>query len=330
MTKALVTGGTGFLGSALLRKLVEAGHSVIAPVRVPPTESLASVDWPVVGNIDSETRWQELLVGIDVVIHSAARVHVMDEREQDPLTAFRAVNVEGTLNLASQAAAAGVQRFVFISSVKVNGEQTDDRSQFAPEDAPAPEDPYGISKQEAEDGLRALAEDTGMEVVIIRPPLVYGPGVKGNFRSLIKLAGLPLPLPLGGIDNRRSLVYLGNLVDFILHAAEHPAAANETFLVSDGVDLSTTELLRSMRKALGLSTLLIPVPGQWLWKATELLGKGAIGQRLCGSLQVDIAKNERLLGWKPPYSVAEGLAETVAGFRGNRGPSTGSGQAGTK
>ncbi len=314
MTKVLVTGGTGFLGSALLRKLMDAGQPVIAPVRVALIEPVASVAWPVVGNIDSETRWQEILSGVDVVIHSAARVHVMDEHEEDPITAFRAVNVEGTLNLARQAASAGVRRFVFISSIKVNGEQTDDRPPFSPEDTPSPEDPYGISKREAEDGLRAMAQETGMEVVIIRPPLVYGPGVKGNFRSLIKLAGFPLPLPLGGIYNRRSLVYLGNLVDFLLHAAEHPAAANQTFLVSDGDDLSTTDLLRSVRKALGRPGLLIPVPGRWLWKATELLGQGAIGQRLCGSLQVDISKNERLLGWKPPYSVAEGLAATVAGL----------------
>lgn len=308
----LVTGGSGFLGSALVKRLAAKDIDVVAPLRTATSGLPADAPQPLIPGIDSHTDWSSPLCGVDCVIHAAARVHVMSETATDPLAEFRAVNVEGTLNLARQAAAAGVRRFVFISSIKVNGEQTDDRPPFSPEDTPASEDPYGISKREAETGLREISAETGMEVVIIRPPLVYGPGVKGNFRSLLKLASLPVPLPLGGINNRRSLVYLGNLVDFIIHAAEHPAAANQTFLVSDGHDLSTTQLLRQMRSAMGRRAWLLPVPGRWLWKAAELAGKAAIGQRLCGSLQLDISLNKSLLGWQPPYTVEQGLTETVS------------------
>lgn len=312
--RVLVTGGSGFVGSALIHRLAGQGVEVTAPVRRVCPGLPDSVQQPVINGIDPDTNWSAALTGIDCVVHAAARVHVMSETAADPLAEFRAVNVAGTLNLARQAAAAGVRRFVFISSIKVNGEQTDDRPPFAPGDTPAPEDPYGMSKHEAEAGLRELAAETGMELVIIRPPLVYGPGVKGNFRSLLKLAGLPVPLPLGGIRNRRSLVFLGNLVDFIVHAAQHPAAANQTFLVSDGHDLSTTELLSRMRKALGRPGWLLPIPGQWLWGAARVAGKGGIGQRLCGSLGLDTSLNESLLGWNPPYTVEQGLAETVSGL----------------
>lgn len=306
----MITGASGFVGSQLTKVLVASGCDVRAVGR-----KLSSDNWVSIDDINAHTDWSGALAGVDRIIHCAARVHVMAETSTDPLADFRAVNVEGTLNLARQAAAAGVQRLVFISSIKVNGEQTDDRPPFAPDDVAAPEDPYGISKHEAEEGLRQIATATGMEVVIVRPPLVYGAGVKGNFRGLLKLASMSIPLPFGAVNNRRSLVYLGNLVDFIIHAAQHPAAANQTFLVSDDRDLSTTELLKSIRSAMGRPAWLIPVPGRWLLKATEVIGRGAIGQRLCGSLRVDIAKSRALLGWSPPYTVEQGIADTVVAFR---------------
>lgn len=310
--RILVTGASGFVGNRLVNELGAAGHGVRAVGR----KSLLNLtdDFVLVDDINAGTDWTGALIGVGQVIHAAARVHVMSEVAADPLAEFRAVNVDGTLNLARQAAAAGVRRFVFISSIKVNGEQTDNRPAFAPDDSPSPEDPYGISKFEAEAGLQKIAAETGMEVVIIRPPLVYGPGVKGNFRSLLKLASLPVPLPLGAIDNHRSLVFLGNLVDFIIHASQHPAAANQVFLVSDDRDMSTSELLGCMRVAMGRRPLLLPVPGRLLWRCTELIGRGAIGQRLFGSLQLDVSKNKQLLDWTPPYTVEQGIAETVKDF----------------
>lgn len=231
----------------------------------------------------------------------------MNENSSDPLAAFRAVNVEGTLNLARQAAGAGVGRFVYLSSVKVNGEKTDAGHPFTADDAVAPDDAYGQSKHEAEEALRALALETGIEVVIIRPPLVYGPGVKANFARLMHAVHRGLPLPLGAIDNRRSLVALENLVDLIVKCIEHPDAANQTFLVSDGEDLSTTQLLKKIGQALGKPSRLIPVPLVLLKLAGDLVGRGAAIQRLCGSLQVDIEKTRRCLDWTPPLSVDEGL-----------------------
>jgi len=247
------------------------------------------------------------LTGMDVVVHTAARVHVMDDSAQDPLTEFRDVNVTGTMNLARQAAAAGVKRFVFISSIKVNGEQTSGSQQFESTDSPALEDPYGVSKWEAEVGLKKLALETGMEVVIIRPPLVYGPGVKGNFASMIKLVEKGLPLPLGAIHNKRSLVALDNLVDLIITCIDHHAAANQTFLVSDGEDLSTTELLRGVAEAIGKPSRLIPVPASLLQFGATLLGKKAVAKRLLGSLQVDISHTQECLNWTPPLTVKQGL-----------------------
>jgi nucleoside-diphosphate-sugar epimerase len=261
----------------------------------------------IVGSIDGATQWRLALSGVQTVIHLAARVHVMHDTTADPLTAFRAVNVEGTLNLAHQAAAAGIKRFVFISSVKVNGERTLPGQPFTEADAPSPQDAYAMSKYEAEQGLHQIAANTGMEVVIIRPPLVYGPGVKANFAALMRAVQRGWPMPLGAVHNQRSLVALDNLVDFIVTCITHPQAANQTFLVSDGQDLSAAELVRGMAKAADVPVRLLPVPVWALRAGATLLGRGDVVQRLCGNLQVDIGKARTLLGWAPPFSVAQGL-----------------------
>ena len=262
--------------------------------------------------MNAETDWSRALTGVSVVVHAAARVHVMVDAATDPLAEFRRVNVQGTLHVARQAAAAGVRRFVFVSSVKVNGEATKLGVPFSAEDVPAPLDPYGVSKMEAEQGLRQIAAETGMAVVIIRPPLVYGPGVKANFAALMRAVQRGWPLPLGAVHNQRSLVALDNLVDFIVTCLAHPQAANQTFLVSDGQDLSTTELVLGLARAAGVSARLLPVPVWALQAGAALLGKRDAVQRLCGNLQVDISKAHNLLGWLPPVSVAEGLRRAVA------------------
>jgi nucleoside-diphosphate-sugar epimerase len=265
----------------------------------------------VTGELNPSTDWSIAIKGVTVVVHSAARVHVMHDTEADPLTAFRAVNLDGTLNLARQAAAAGVKRFVFISSVKVNGEGTPPGRAFTEANAPNPQDAYGQSKHEAEIGLRHLSAATGMEVVIIRPPLVYGPGVKANFAALMRAVQRGWLLPLSAVHNQRSLVALDNLVDFIVTCITHPQAANQTFLVSDGQDLSTTELVRGMAQAAGVPARLLPVPVWALQAGASLLGKGDAVQRLCGNLQIDISKAQNLLGWVPPVSVEEGLRRAM-------------------
>jgi nucleoside-diphosphate-sugar epimerase len=263
--------------------------------------------------LNAYTDWAEALANEQVVIHTAARAHIMKDEVPDPLAEYRKVNLEGTLNLARQAAQAGVKRFIFISSIKVNGEQTPLGKPFTPEDTPAPEDPYGISKYEAEQGLQQLAQETGMEVVIIRPPLVYGPGVKGNFASMVRLVEKGIPLPLGAIHNKRSLVALDNLVDLIITCIDHPAAANQVFLAGDGEDLSTTELLRGVANAMGKPARLIPVPAGVLMLGATVLGKKAMAQRLLGSLQVDISKAREVLGWEPVVSVETALETAVNG-----------------
>jgi len=267
----------------------------------------------VVENINAATKWCAVLEGADTVIHLAARVHVMRDSAREPLGEFRLVNTEGTLNLARQAAEAGVRRFVYLSSIKVNGETTVPNRPFTLDSSTMPRDPYGISKHEAEMGLRRLARKTGMAVVIIRPTLVYGQGAKGNFNELLKIVARGVPLPFASIKNRRSLVGIDNLVDFILTCLEHPAAANETFMVSDGEDLSTPELIRRMARAMNRPALLLPVPKSVLMAAATILGKRDMAQRLCNNLQVDITKSRDLLGWKPPISVDEGLRRAVGG-----------------
>jgi nucleoside-diphosphate-sugar epimerase len=244
----------------------------------------------------------------------------MNEEAADPLAEFRRVNVDGTLRLARQAAEAGVRRFVFVSSIKVNGEHSQPGQPFTADQIPAPGDPYGVSKCEAESELRALSQETGMEVVIIRPPLVYGPGVKANFLAMMRWLQRGVPLPLGGVtENRRSLVFLGNLVDLIVTCIDHPAAANQTFLVSDDEDLSTAVLLRRMAAALGRPARLIPLPAGLITLGAKLIGRPGIAQRLCGSLQVDIGKTKAVLDWSPPVSVDEGLRRTAAHWLATEG-----------
>jgi nucleoside-diphosphate-sugar epimerase len=313
----LVTGATGFVGRSLVKRLLAEDESRRVAVAV----RRGGQQWPervlprVTGDLEPATDWSIALEGVSAVVHCAARVHIMRDTAADPLTAFRAVNVEGSLNLARQAAATGVKRFVFISSVKVNGEATQTGRAFTEADImPNPQDAYGQSKHEAEQGLRQLSADTGMEVVIIRPPLVYGPGVKANFAALMRAVQRGWPLPLGAVHNQRSLVALDNLVDFIVTCITHPHAANQTFLVSDGQDLSTTELVRGMAQAAGVSARLLPLPVWTLQAGATLLGKGDAVQRLCGNLQVDISKARSLLGWVPPVSVEEGLRRAGDGL----------------
>ncbi len=308
----LVTGATGFVGRSLVaRALMCDGISVRAAVRTATHGLPSAVEIARIGDVSETTDWTQALAGADVVVHLAARVHVMRDAAADPLAEFRRVNVAGTLQLARSAARAGSRRFVYLSSVKVNGEGGD--TPYRETDPPSPRDPYGVSKHEAETGLRALAAETGLEVVIIRPPLVYGPGVKGNFRSLMRLVARGVPLPFGAVHNCRSLVGLDNLVDLILTCVRRPQAANETFLVSDGNDLSTTQLIRELAYAMGKSPRLIPVPASALGAAAALLGKRGVAQRLLGSLQVDISKARLTLGWQPPNTVQDGLRQAVRG-----------------
>jgi nucleoside-diphosphate-sugar epimerase len=304
--RVLVTGATGFIGAHLIENLLHSRCQVTAILRRHSDEIDGRVSTKVIGSFESVTDWPAILLGQGVVVHCAARVHVMSDQTTSPLAEFRKVNVDGTLKLARGAAVAGVKRFVFISSIKVNGEATHEGC-FSASDEPAPEDAYGLSKLEAEQGLMQLAAETGMAVVIIRPPLVYGPGVKGNFASMTKLLERGVPLPLGAVHNKRSLVGIGNLVDLLIRCIEHPAAANQVLLAGDGEDLSTTELLRGVGDAMGKPARLIPVPASILQFGATLLGKKAMAQRLLGSLQVDITKTCELLDWKPPYTVQEGL-----------------------
>lgn len=306
MTKILVTGATGFVGKQLIPTCMQQGYDIAPVYRQETYESGA-----VVMDIAPDSNWIPYLEGIDAIIHCAGRAHVMNEHAVDPMAEYRKVNTEGTLNLARQAAQAGVKRFIFISSIKVNGESTAPGQPFTTEVKQPPQDPYAISKYEAEQGLRALAEHTAMEIVIIRPPLVYGPGVKANFASLVNIVAKGLPLPLGAIHNRRSMVYVGNLIDLIINCLSNPKAANKTFLASDDDDLSTTELLQGLALAMKKPSRLLPLPSSWLMTMTKLLGKPAIGERLCGNLQLDISDTKSCLGWTPPYSVAEGLKLTV-------------------
>ncbi|WP_459950485.1 UDP-glucose 4-epimerase family protein [Denitratisoma sp. agr-D3] len=311
----LVTGANGFVGSSLCARLRRDGVFVRGAVRSLNSKPDGAEAFAI-GSLSSVTDWTEVLSKVEQVVHLAARVHVMNDKSSDPLAEFRRVNVEGSAALARQAAVAGVRRFVFLSSVKVNGEFTEAGHPFTADDAPAPEDSYGVSKYEAEQLLRQIADETGMEVVIIRPPLVYGPGVKANFESMMRWLARGVPLPLATVtENRRSLVALDNLVDLTMTCLNHPAAANQTFLVSDGEDISTAELLKRMGAAMGKPARLFCVPSALLKLGATVLNKPGIYQRLCGSLQLDIAKTRQLLGWAPPVSVDEGLRRAAEGLR---------------
>ncbi|WP_423770456.1 UDP-glucose 4-epimerase family protein [Pseudomonas sp. NLJ1] len=313
--RVFLTGASGFVGSAVLRRLLAEDMPTVATLRGNSPSLPAAVQAVRFESFDEASQWGEALRGCDTVVHCAARVHVMNDTEADPLAAFRRVNVHGTLNLARQAVAAGVRRFIFVSSIKVNGEGTAAGQPYTADDSPQPQDPYGISKMEAEAELQALAKASGLEIVIIRPVLVYGPGVKANFEAMMRWLNKGVPLPFGAIDNRRSLVALDNLVDLILTCVDHPAAANQVFLVSDGEDLSTTALLRRMGQALGVPPRLLPIPAWVLSGGASLLGRTALSKRLCGSLQVDIEKTRKVLGWQPPVSVDAALRATAQHFQ---------------
>lgn len=311
--RVLVTGANGFVGRALGRELLRRGRRVRAAVRrdagLPD-----GCEARVVGDLGPDTDWSAALDGVDAVAHLAARVHVMRERAADPLAAFRRTNVDGTLRLARSAAAAGVRRLVFLSSVKALGEATPD-GPFTDSSPANPRDPYGVSKREAETGLSELAARSGMEVAILRPPLVYGPGVKGNFLSLLRLIERGVPLPLAAIANRRSLLYLGNLVDAVDLCLSHDGAAGRTFLIRDGEDLSSAELVRRLAAALGRRAPLFPLPEGVLRLAASCIGRRAVAQRLLGSLTVDDRRIRSELDWQPPFTVDQGLAETAIWLR---------------
>jgi nucleoside-diphosphate-sugar epimerase len=354
--RALVTGATGFVGNALCSTLLAEGRSVRAAVRSETSMARAAgLDVMAVGEVGSRTDWSSALTGVDCVIHCAARAHVMHETETDALAAYREVNVAGTKSLAEQAAALGVRRLVFLSSIKVNGEQTalgapfcvsGSQRGFTPRhdqrragacgderkngngakwsmrgtaggrDDPSgvnhvlgPEDPYGVSKHEAEQALWDVAARTSLEVVVVRPPLVYGPGVKGNLLRLLRWVARGVPLPIGAVRNQRSLVGLSNLLDLLIRCSGHPAAAGKTFLASDGVDLSTPELIQLMAEGMNTPVRLLPVPVAMLRTVGSLLGKGGEVDRLVGSLQVDSRYTRELLDWTPPVSVEDGVRE---------------------
>lgn len=318
----LVTGATGFVGSKFVSSILDRGGSVKALVRN-RTETLPeAVEQVEIGDLSlfSEVINQNIFVDVQVVIHAAARVHMMNDVSKNPLDEFRKVNTQATLQLARNAAESGVKRFVFLSSIKVNGEDTSSNHPFSPDDKFVPTDPYGLSKYEAEQGLIALAEETEMEVVIIRPPLVYGPGVRANFASMLKWVYKQVPLPLGAVNNKRSLVALENLVDFMIFCTDYkktPDAKNEVFLISDGEDVSTTQLLRKVAKAFNKKPLLLPIPIFLMTTVANLLGKEDVAKRLFSSLQVDSSKARDLLGWKPVITMDEQLNKTAKSYLEN-------------
>lgn len=308
----LITGITGFVGNNLSQKLSERGDKIWGTIRTTSGKSvkdLNSVQLIPVENIDGETNWPNSLQGIDTIVHLAARVHIMADSDDDPLAAYRQINVAGTLHLAKEAAAHGVKRFVYVSSIKVNGEER--MKAYTERDIPAPQDPYGISKWEAEQALAKVAADTGLEIVIIRPPLVYGPGVKANFLRLLNLVQKNIPLPFGSLKNRRSMIFIGNLVSAIITCCDHQAAVNQTFLVSDNEDISVTELLQEMAIILKKKIFLLPIPPFLLNMAAFCFGKSAEAKRLTKPLIINCQKIRHTLSWFPPYNLEEGLRNTV-------------------
>ncbi|MEQ8194754.1 MAG: SDR family oxidoreductase [Rhodospirillales bacterium] len=318
MSRVLITGGAGFIGAHLAPALLKAGHGVRIAKRTPPVgRDERGIESVAVGTIDGETDWSWALEGIDLVVHLAGRAHVMHETEPDARAAYFRTNVEGTRRLAEMAAAKGIARLVFLSSIKVNGERTAG-APFTETDTPAPEDDYGQTKWRAERTLSEIAVRTGLQTVILRPPLVYGPGVKGNFLTLLKACAKGLPLPLGAIHNRRSFVYVGNLVDAVITCLFHDNAAGQTFLIRDGNDVSTPALIRLASDSLDVRPRLIPIPPGLLRLTGALTGRGGAVSRLTDSLVVDDAEIRSVLGWMPPYSMVEGLNKTAAWLRTGR------------
>jgi len=325
--KVFLTGATGFVGSALLRRFLDDQDTVGVLVRdgstmLPSTVECLFGDLSTLSSVESfparlemTESLRSMLRGVDVVVHAAARAHIMNDKSVDPLVEYRKVNRDATLALARLASESGVKRFVFVSSIKVNGEFTKPGNSFLPIDNFVPTDPYGLSKYEAEQGLLKIAEESGLEIVIIRPPLVYGPNVKGNFASMMNWVKKGFPLPLGAVHNLRSLVALDNLVDFITLCADKeksPKAANEIFLISDNADISTSDLLRKVAVSQGVKPRLLPVPVSLMTIVAKILGQGAVADRLFGNLQVDSSKARDLLGWQPVVTMDEQLMKMVS------------------
>lgn len=311
----LITGADGFIGRALCDVMTAFGWTVHASVRTNVHVSNLSTSVKVVkiDSIDGDTDWSHCLRGIDAIIHLAARVHVMHNHSSVPCSEFRKVNVAGTACLARQAASAGVRRIIYMSSIKVNGEGS--AVPYTENDIPSPHDPYGQSKWEAEQALSEISRLSGIEVVILRLPLVYGPSVKANFLQLMKTVNAGFPLPLANIHNKRSMIYLKNLIDAIMTCITHPKAIGQTYLVSDGVDISTPELIQRLAVALGTTTRLLPFPPMIIRLVSKLLGKSEEVERLLGSLTVNTTKIQRELVWKPPYTIEQGLKETAEWFK---------------
>jgi nucleoside-diphosphate-sugar epimerase len=311
----LVTGGRGFVGKAVVSTASSKGLFVRASSRQAKETLLDEPKYCQVGALGPDTDWDDALDGVEVVVHCAGRAHVINDKSPDPAALFRVANLEGTLHLARRSANAGVKRFVFLSSIGVNGAETRAGDAFSENDPPRPHNAYALSKWEAEQGLTKIAAASGMEIVVIRPPLVYGYDAPGNFGALARAVGRGFPLPLGAINNRRSLIGLDNLVDFILTCAVHPKAANETFLVSDGDDMSTTKMVREIATAAGRDAVLLPVPGAVLRLGAALVGRASTAQSLVGSLEINITKARTQLGWNPPFTVAEGFKRALLGHK---------------
>ena len=309
--RIVITGSSGFIGRALYEQLLHHGVIVRRLLRQEILCADSMSPGCGIGNVDLSSAFSK----VATVIHCAARVHLMNDKADNPMAEYRRTNVDISLNLARQAAKAGVKRFIFLSSVKVNGEYTLLGKPFTAEDSPNPQDFYAISKYEAELGLRLISKETGIEVVIIRAPLVYGPGVKANFLSMVRWLALSIPLPFGAINNRRSLIGIDNLIDLIMTCIEHPSAANQIFLASDGEDLSTTNMLARMASALNRPARLISVPASLLYFLATLLGRRAAVERLCSSLQVDISKTRNILGWSPKITVDEGFIRVASWYK---------------
>lgn len=308
----LVTGASGFVGRKLIPVLIAHNHRVTALTRNPKYQP--DNCRTVIGDISKITDSVFNLIDVETVIHLAGRAHVMHDTNINPFLAYQEINVHQSTALAKQAIDAGVKRFIFISSVKVLGEYTS-LNAFSEESICVPEDDYGKSKLEAENSLKVIFKGTNTELVIIRPPLIYGAGVKANFKNLIRLCSKPIPLPLGAINNKRSLIYLENLIDLIALCCSHPKAANQTFLVSDDDDVSTTDLIKAIKKGLSKPNLLLSIPQQWLVKLLNLLGKHRLATRLCGDLQIDITKAKTLLNWTPPFTFEQGIQKTIDAYQ---------------